>query len=380
MKTQIALLLLTVPLLAGCAQMPAPEAASYHELGFRGDPTGRDASKWPSLAGQTITVLDQGAFDYLYSAAKPLFENLTGAKLEHVAALDAGDTLQRAVREAGNPSFDVVYGIDNVLLWKAAQSDVFTPYKPLHASRINRTLVFFEADGPWYATPVDHGYTAINVDPRSNLTIRNLRDLVPHAGEFVTEDPRTSSPGLGFLAATVATFGDKGRSAYDYLDYWEDLFEGGVLVTPGWTEAYVQHFSAGYGAADGAADRAIVNSYSTSPAYEAYSGTDPVATVLVAPKSTFHQVETMGIARDARHLAAAQAWIEFTLTDAYQELQAPQNAVYPVVDGIDVASVFGNADPRPGTFQDAGFTYAEVGANVERWVREWTELYEKHHA
>ncbi|MFO1534691.1 MAG: thiamine ABC transporter substrate-binding protein, partial [Thermoplasmatota archaeon] len=324
-------------------------------------------------------ILDQGAFDYLYTAAKPLFENLTHAKVVNVAALDAGDALQRATREAGDPSFDVVYGIDNVLLWQAARSDVFTPYKPLHAGRISPSLVFFEGDGPWYATPADHGYTAINVDPRSNVTLRALRDLVPHAGKLVTEDPRTSSPGLGFLIATVATFGDKGRSSYDYLAFWEDLFTHGVLVTPGWTEAYVQHFSAGYGAADGAADKPIVNSYTTSPAYEAYSGTSPVATVLTAPKSTFHQVETMGIARGAKHPAAAQAWIEFTLTDAYQELQAPQNAVYPVVPGIDVASVYGHADPAPGTFQDAGLGYAEIGANVERWVREWTDLYETHH-
>ncbi|HEX2066968.1 MAG TPA: hypothetical protein VHI93_09170, partial [Candidatus Thermoplasmatota archaeon] len=166
----LALLLLAAPLLAGCAQPPA-SSATYAEMGFRGDPTGRDASKWPDLAGQTVTILDQGAFDYLFSAAKPLFENLTGATLRHVAAADAGDALQRALREAGDPSFDVVYGIDNVLLPKAVQGQAFTPYRPLHADRIDGTLVFFDPGGPWHATPVDHGYTAINVDPRANLTV-----------------------------------------------------------------------------------------------------------------------------------------------------------------------------------------------------------------
>jgi thiamine transport system substrate-binding protein len=380
MKTPIALLLLTVPLLAGCAQEPSTGTTTYAQMGFHGEPTGKDASKWPDLTGQTVTILDQGAFDYLYSAAKPLFENLTHAKVEHVPALDAGEALQRATREAGDPSFDVVYGIDNVLMWKAAQADIFLPYKPVHASRITPSLVFFDPAGPWYATPADHGYTAINVDPRSNLTITTLRDLVPNAGRFVTEDPRTSSPGLGFLLATVATFGDKGTSGYDYLAYWDDLFSHGVLVTPGWTEAYAQHYSAGYGSATGAADKPIVNSYTTSPAYEAYSGTAVVGSVLTAPHSTFHQVETMGVARGTKHLAAAQAWVEFTLTDAYQELQAPQNAVYPVVGGIDVAGVYGHADPAPGSFQDAGFTYAQIGAGVERWVRDWTDLYERRHA
>jgi thiamine transport system substrate-binding protein len=379
MKTTLALLLLAAPLLAGCAQPPA-STVGYQEMGFIGDPAGTTPARWPDLSGQTLTILDQGAFDYLFSAAQPLFENLTHAKLRHVAALDAGEALQRATREAGDPSFDVVYGIDNVLLWKAAQAEVFTPYKPVHAYRIDPSLVFFDTAGPWYATPADHGYTAINVDPRSGLNLTTLRDLVPHAGKFVTEDPRTSSPGLGFLLATVATFGETGTSSYDYLAYWDDLFTHGALVTSGWTEAYVQHFSAGYGAADGAADKAIVNSYTTSPAYEAFNGATVVGKVLTAPKSTFHQVETMGIARGTKHLAAAQAWIEFTLTDAYQALQAPNNAVYPVVPAVEVASVFGGADPKPGTFQDAGFTYAQLGANAERWVREWTDLYERRHA
>jgi thiamine transport system substrate-binding protein len=380
----LALLLLAVPLLAGCAQAPAATAAkSYADLGFQGYPTGKDASKWPDLTGQTVTILDQGAFDYLYSAAKPLFENLTHAKLAHIAAADAGDTLQRALREAGDPSYDVVYGIDNVLLWKAAQADVFLPYKPVHAGRIDPALVFFDAQGPWYATPADHGYIGINADPRA-ANVTSLRDLVPHAKQFVTEDPRTSSPGLGFLLATVATFGDTGTSSYDYLHYWDDLFTHGVLVTPDWTAAYVQHFSAGYGAPEaggkGLADRPIVTSYTTSPAYEAFSGSKVAGKALVEPKSTFHQVETMGIARGTKHLAAAQAWVEFTLTDAYQALQAPQNAVYPVVTGIDVAGTYAHADPAPGSFEDAGFTYAQTGANVERWVREWTDLYERRHA
>jgi len=381
----LALLALLLPL-AGCtsAHHDAPTATtgaqsdSYAAMGYTGsDPTGSVASAWPDLTGQTVTILDQGAFDYLYSAAKPLFENLTHAKVEHVAASDAGDTLQRLLREKGDPSFDVVYGLDNVLLGRAVAADALQPYHPLLAGRINETLLFDGVAASWVATPSDHGYVAVNVDPALGANVTSLRDLVAHAGQFVTEDPRTSSPGLGFLVATVATFGDKGTSSYDYTAYWNDLLSHGALVVPDWTTAYVQHFSAGYGASSGgAADRQIVTSYTTSPAYEAYSGANHTALVLAAPKSTFHQVETMAIAKGAKHVAAAQAWIEFTLTDAYQQLQAPQNAVYPVVDGVDVSSVYAHADPAPATLQDAGFTAAALDANSERWVRTWTDVYE----
>ena len=37
----------------------------------------------------------------------------------------------------------------------------------------------------------------------------------------------------------------------------------------------------------------------------------------------------------------AKAFVEFVLTDGFQDLHAETNAVYPVVDGIDVAKVYG---------------------------------------
>lgn len=373
--------------LAGCtdddAATPGGERG-YADLGYRGlDAAGTDKSQWPDLRGEKVVVLDHGAFDAAFGPAKEAFEALTNGTVEHVAALDAGDALARAIRERGDPSFDVVYGIDNVLLSRAIAAGALMPYTPLLASRVNASYVFFGAASPWPATPVDHGYIAVNVDARANLTIRNFYDLRAHADEFVTEDPRTSTPGLGFLLATVATFGE-GDGFYDWRDYWGDLFDGGVLVTSGWTEAYVQHFSGGYGApaagGNGLADRPIVTSYTTSPAYEQFYGATQLNQVLTAPNAVFHQIETMAIANGTRHLAAAQAWIEFTLTDRFQDLQAEYNAIYPVVDNRDVARIYGHLDPRPGSFEEARFSYADLGANVERWVKEWTALYEKNRA
>lgn len=361
-------------LLAGCS-MPAPapspdatpEPESYREMGF-------DGTTWPRLDNVTLTILDHGAFGAFEDAAR-LFENKTGAKVEHVEADDSGSALNRAVLEKGDPTFDIVYGIDNVLWTKAVHQGVFTPYEPLLADRIDPAYVFFE--GAWHATPVDHGYIGINVDTaKLGANVTTLDDLRAHADQFVTQDPRTSTPGLGFLLATIATYGEE-----DWKAYWVDLFEGGVLVTSGWTEAYEQHFSAGYGVDyGGLGDKAIVTSYTSSPAYEAYFGrpAESLATPLAAPKSTFHQIETMGIANGTENLAAAQAWIEFTLTDDFQALMAPGNAVYPVVASVETDTTYGAHDPAPGSFAPAPFDAETLGASLEGWLGEWTELCEQH--
>lgn len=369
LRAPAAALLLLALALAGCTSAPEPAAAgTYAALGF-------DGTNWPRLEGVKLTVLAYSSFGSVFGDLARDFRNRTGAEVELVTEDDTGGVLERALREKGEPSFDVVYGVDNILLGKARREGLFEPYRALLARDIEPSLAFVE-DG--LATPMSHGYIAVNVDAKANLTLRTLDDVRANAGRFVTQDPRTSTPGLGFLIATVATYGDV-SAGYDYLDYWKDLFEGGVLITAGWTEAYAGRFTGGYGQFESGArvDKAIVTSYTTSPAYEQYYGYDKLNHVVLAPKSTFHQVQTMAIAKGTPRLAAAQAFIEFCLTEAYQARAASGEAIYPVVRGVNVSDVYQGKDPRPGSFQTAGFTPAELDAKAEGWVRAWTEAYEK---
>lgn len=360
-------------ILPGCLGGAPADDTTYADLGF-------DGTNWPDLHGAKVVVLDHGAFDYVFGPAKERFDALTNGSLEHIAARDTGAALERAIRERDRPSFDVVYGLDNAYLGKAVAERALRPYTPLLAARVNASYVFFDADQPWPATPADHGYVAVNVDPRAGIEVASLGDLRGHAGRFVTQDPRTSSPGLGFLLATIATYPE--GAAYDWQDYWQDLFDGGVTVTPDWTSAYTQHFTGGYGQwEDGfSGTKPIVTSYTTSPAYEMFYANPEQNALVLAPDATFHQVETVAIAANARNLAGAQAFVEFVLTDDFQDLHAEANAVYPVVDGIDVARVYGGVDPAPGSFQPARLDHTTLAANVERWVRAWTDLYEAHQA
>lgn len=389
------LALVIVALLAGCSQPGASrDQASYAAMGFDGrDTSGRDPEAWPDLEGTTLTILDHGAFSAFGDAAAR-FENLTGAKVEHIEADDAGSALNRAIRDHGSPSADVLYGIDNVLLARAEEAGILHGYRPLLGDRVPDEFRFWESRvhaAAWPAAPVDHGYIAVNVDVHhaelDGVEIDSLDDLPGHASLFVAQDPNTSSVGLGFLLATIATYGEgeatggNGLEGAGWHGYWEDLFEGGVLVTAGWTEAYEQHFSGGYGPSiGGSGDKPIVVSYSESPAYEAFYGrpAHQLAVPLTAPNATFQQVQTMAILDGTDDLAAAQAWIEFTLTDAFQELAAPGNAVYPVVAGIDVNATYGGLDPAPGSFQPASLDHQHLGENLERWLAEWTALCEAH--
>ncbi len=407
MKTPLAsyaLLILLAPAFSGCLSFSSPDACwqdavpeaeavtrntsdidfdansqtLYADMGF-------DGTTWPSLEGKSLTILDHGAFEFAFDAAQELFTELTGATVTHVGADDAGTALQLAMQdqEAGGGSFDVIYGIDNSLMTKAIAGDIFESYTPYTADRIEPRFRFVPTDdeGAWMATPVDRGYIAVNIDPRANVTAESMNDLVGLADQFVTEDPRFSSPGLGFLLATVATYGED-----CYLGYWDALFENGVTVTSGWTEAYVDRFSGGYGQwNDGSrSDKPIVTSYTSSPAYEVYYGSEILNDNLLAPESVFEQIQTMGILNGTENRIVAEAWIEFTLSDAFQALAAPNNAIYPVVDTPlsrqSVKDVYGNNDPYPRDLVVANLDYETIGTGVEGWVQDWADLYDLHRA
>ena len=81
----------------------------------------------------------------------------------------------------------------------------------------------------------------------------------------MVEDPGRSSPGLQFLATTVAYFGEGG-----WQDFWRALRENDVEIAGGWSEAYYSSFSV-YGG-----DRPIVVSYTSSPAAEVFFAETPI--------------------------------------------------------------------------------------------------------
>ena len=81
---------------------------------------------------------------------------------------------------------------------------------------------------------------------------------------LVVEDPATSSPGLAFLLATIARYGD------GWKDYWTALRDNGVTVAGSWTDAYEGEFAGG-----GTGTHPLVVSYATSPPAEIVYAADP---------------------------------------------------------------------------------------------------------
>ncbi|MCE2531028.1 MAG: thiamine ABC transporter substrate-binding protein [Acidimicrobiia bacterium] len=310
-----------------------------------------------------ITVVTHDSFAVTEGIIES-FEETTGITVNLLTGEDTGSMLSQVILTKDNPIADVVFGIDNTFLQRALDEDLFVPYRSPAVDAVPEEL---QLDAQNRVTPIDYGDVCVNywIDATDGTPPETLEDLADprHAGSFVTQNPETSSPGLAFLLATVAAFGTDG-----WEDYWAGLRDGGVSVTAGWSEAYFGEFVAGGG------KRALVTSYATSPVAEVLFADPPTDTppTGVLTDGCFRQIEFAGILAGTGNLPGAQAFVDFMLSDTFQE-DIPLNMfVFPASSTAQVPEVFAThavAVPEPLSLDPA-----LIAAERDNWTRRWVEI------
>ncbi len=261
----------------------------------------------------------------------PAFEKATGIKVELVVPGDAGQVLARAIDEKKAPVADILIGIDGNLLPKALSAGVLSAYEPKESKVIPANLIL---DSEWRLTPYDWSSFAIIWDSEKlAVPPASLEDLTKpeYARKLILMDPRTSTPGLGFVAWTASVYGD------GLADYWKRLKPSILTMSPGWDTGYGL-FTAG--------EAPLVISYTTSAAYHAEYETAGRYRALEFSDGHPMQIEGAGIVAKARHRKAAEAFIDFMLTSEFQSALPLTNWMYPVMPGLTLPASYAAA-PQP---------------------------------
>ena len=320
MKKLIALLAGSSLLLAGCA--PADEAATKVTL----------------VAHDSFAISDESITE---------FQEASGFELEIIRAGDAGSLTNRLVLTKDSPIADVVFGIDNTFRGIADENGI-----------IEGELV-----------PVDYADVCFNYD-RLWFEERNItppaswRDLTKPAYNSLTvvTNPLSSSPGLAFLATTVAAFGEPA-----FEQYWKELRDNGVMVASGWEEAYFTYFSG----SSGNGEYPIVLSYSSSPAAEIREdGKSQTAALL---DECFRQTEFVGTLAGAKNPEGAKALVEFLLSESFQNTMPGLMYVYPVNGKAVIPAEWSEFGPA------ARSTIGEdlsIATHREKWQTKWSAIFD----
>jgi len=322
---------------------------------------------------RTVRIMTHDSFD-ISEEVLDAFESEHNATVKILQAGDAGVVLNQAILSKDNPLADVLYGVDNTLLSRALEADIFEPYQSPMLEAIPDRL---ELDDQYRALPVDYGDVCLNYDkawfeseglePPSSLDDLTEPD---YEGLTVVENPATSSPGLAFMLATIGHFGESGDTTW--LDYWTDLRENDVLVTQGWSEAYYEQFTYASG---GGGNRPIVVSYASSPPVEVQFSDEPFEEaptgVVVGDESCFRQIEFAGVLSGAENPDLAREWIDFMLSETFQEDIPLHMFVFPANENAELPEVFAEFAIVPE--DPVTVDYTAIEANREAWIEAWTE-------
>src|SRR5665648_225330 len=300
------------------------------------------------------------------------FEEQTGIHVQVLQAGDAGAMLNQAILTKDNPVADVIFGVDNTFLSRALEADLFVPYESELLDAVPENL---RLDPENRVTPVDFGYISLNYD-KSALggqgqapVPEQLADLPSpeYRAMLVVENPATSSPGLAFLLATIAEFGEEGD--YTWQDYWAELEANDLLVAGGWEEAYYSHFTAA-----GGGDRPLVVSYASSPAAEVIFAEQELeeAPTGVMTDGSFRQIEFAGILSGTEKERAAREFIDFMLSLEFQE-DIPLNMfVFPANENAELPPEFVQYAALPP--ESLTLDIVDIEANREKWIEEWAGI------
>jgi thiamine transport system substrate-binding protein len=315
---------------------------------------------FPALAaGADLTVYAYDSFVSEWGPAGkvvPKFEKLHGVEVDMISVGDAGQVLNRAILEKNRPRADIILGIDNNLLAKAIEADILLPYRSPNLRLIPEELRF---DPTHHVTPFDHGYFAIVYDSRRlESPPRSMEDLLKPAyrDRIILQDPRTSSPGLGFLLWTVTVYGE------DYREFWEKLRPNILTVTEGWDTAYGL-FTSG--------EAPMVLSYTTSPPYHVEYEETTRYRAAIFREGNYQQIEGMGILKGTGNLSLARKFIDFILTEDFQEEIPLTNWMLPVNPEVELPDSF---DYAPQPVKILSLPASEIEANQDRWIEGWLEV------
>jgi thiamine transport system substrate-binding protein len=300
----------------------------------------------PANQEEVVTLVAHDSFA-ISDESIAAFKDKSGYKLEILRAGDTGSVTNRLVLTKDSPIGDVVFGIDNTFRGVADENGLIEG----SLQEVTYSDVCFNYDRLWFE--------ANDLTPPSSW-----RDLVlpQYEGLTVVSNPLTSSPGLAFLASTVAAFGEDG-----FETFWQELKDNQVKVSAGWEEAYFTEFSG----SSGEGEYPIVLSYSSSPAAEIRDDGESQTVALL--EECFRQVEYVGVLAGAKNPAGARVLFEFLLSESFQSTMPGLMYVYPVNPAASVPAEWAEFGPAAKSTigQDL-----DVAANRDSWQDKWSAIFE----
>lgn len=306
-------------------------------------------------AKETLTIYTYDSFVSEWGPGakiKDAFEKTCDCSVDWVALGDGVAMLNRLKLEGANTKADVVLGLDTNLTAEAAKTGLFGKHG-LDVKLAKTPLPWTDA----YFMPYDFAHFAVVYDSQAMTDPpKSLDELVngDAAQKIILEDPRSSTPGLGFLLWMKQVYGDKAAEA------WGKLSKRVLTTAPGWSEAYAL-FTKG--------EAPMVLSYTTSPAYHVIAENTERYKAASFAEGHYLQIEVAGLIEASPEKALAQKFLAFMMEPGFQDQIPTNNWMFPA--GATSAPLPQAFDALVKPAKTLLYSPEEVDQNRRAWIDEW---------
>jgi len=309
----------------------------------------------PAAAKEKLTIYTYESFVSEWGPGakiKEVFEKTCDCTIDWVGLGDGVALLNRLKLEGSATKADVVLGLDTNLTAEAAATGLFGKHG-LDKS-LAKVPVAWTDD---YFMPYDYAHFAVVYDSTMlKQPPTSLDELVngDPSQKIVLEDPRSSTPGLGFLLWMKSVYGEGAAAA------WAKLKPRVLTTTPGWSEAYGL-FTKG--------EAAMVLSYTTSPAYHVIAENSDRYKAAAFAEGHYLQIEVAGLIETSPHRALAETFMAFMMGPGFQDQIPTSNWMFPAGTTSSPLPDAFNALVKPA--KTLLFSPEDVARNHRAWIDEW---------
>ncbi|MBN8555680.1 MAG: thiamine ABC transporter substrate-binding protein [Deltaproteobacteria bacterium] len=283
------------------------------------------------------------------------FEKKFQCKIKALANGDGGQILTRLKSDLDRkkPTADIVLGIDQNL-WPAFKkyAEDFAPQdlKNLHP------IVLIESG----FVPFDYGVFSFIADTKNlKFVPKNWNDLLNTQlkRKILLEDPRTSTPGLGFILGVQQIVG-----ADKFNDFFKQFSKQWLTLTPSWSQAYGLFLKG---------EAPLVWSYTTSEAYHQAHG-DSKNRYRALEFKDGHPIQIEGAIliknskRNETQTKLSKSFLEFLISKEAQALIPEKNWMMPARKNVPLPASFKNI-PQPEKLFKSTFSEIEIKNLLKAW-------------
>ncbi len=308
---------------------------------------------------ETLVIYSYDSFvSYgLPKATNSSFEQKYNCKVEYRTFGGVGATLNRLIIEKGKPQADIFVGLNMNNLQKALDKNLFISYKPKDYTAIPEQYVI---DKDWRVIPFDgpNSLAIIYDSEKLKNPPRSFEELLKpeYKGKLILEDPRTSSPGMGFLLWTVAAFGENG-----FINYWKELKPAIFHIYPSWDSAFTA-FTNG--------EAPMMLSYDADPAYFYNDDKSTRYKAIIPEEGGWLQLEFAGIVNGTKHKKLAEEYINFMLSRDFQKEIPLHQWTFPIDRDVTLPECFKYA-VKPDKY--VSLSPKEISEKSSVWLKKWVE-------